>query len=158
MNTLRKILVVAATVGSVIVLLLLTGLVAIPPSANSESYSLPVSVSRSACVTPSGFILIIADLTGFNDSIDHGAPLNPWPVIRVNQGDTVRLLVCNDDLSQAHGFAIQTYFDRGVVLAPGEAFRIQFQATLPGSFVIYCNIFCTVHAFMVGRLVVQAGT
>jgi hypothetical protein len=158
MNRLGKIVIVVLTVGSVTALLLLTGLVAILPSSSSESYSLTVSVSRSTCDTPSGFILIIANLSGFNDSIDHGAPLNPWPVIRVNQGDVVRLLVCNEDLSQAHGFAIQTYFDRGVVLGPGEAFRIQFQATLPGAFVIYCNIFCTVHAFMVGRLIVQSST
>jgi heme/copper-type cytochrome/quinol oxidase subunit 2 len=56
------------------------------------------------------------------------------------------------DSTQAHGFAIQTYFDTGVVMAPGDAFKIEFTATLPGDFTIYCNIFCTVHAFMVGRL------
>jgi nitrous oxide reductase len=114
-----------------------------------------VSVSRSTCSRPPGFFLIIADLSGFNDSIAHGAPLNPWPVVTVRAGDYVRFVVCNEDRTQAHGFAIQTYFDTGVALAPGDAFRIEFQATVPGSFVIYCNIFCTVHAFMVGRLIVS---
>jgi nitrous oxide reductase len=114
-----------------------------------------VTFSRSTCVRPPGFILIIADLSGFNDSIAHGAPVNPWPVVRVHQGDLVRFLVCNKDATQAHGFAIETYFDSGVVLAPGDAFEVEFTATLPGSFVIYCNIFCTIHAFMVGRLIVS---
>jgi heme/copper-type cytochrome/quinol oxidase subunit 2 len=97
----------------------------------------------------------MADLSGFNDSIAHGAPLNPWPVIRVHLGDYVRIVVCNDDQTQAHGFAIQTYFDSGLAIMPGDAYRIEFQATIPGSFVVYCNIFCTVHAFMVGRLIVS---
>ena len=152
-----KILAVGAALVCIAVALLVTGLVVVPPPS-SGSYSLPVTVTRSTCVTPPGFILVIADLSGFNDSIAHGAPFNPWPVIRVRQGDVVRLLVCNTDSTQPHALAIQTYFDRGIIMAPGEAFRIQFQATLAGSFVIYCNIFCTVHAFMVGRLIVQPGT
>ena len=105
---------------------------------------------------PPGYILIIADLSGFNDSIAHGAPFNPWPVVHVRLGDFVRFVVCNQDSTQAHAFAIQTYFDQGVVLAPGDAFTVEFQATIPGTFVIYCNIFCTVHAFMVGRLIVSS--
>ena len=153
----NKILAVGAASVCVIAALLFAGLVVVSPPS-SGSYSLPVTVTRSTCDAPPGFILIIADLFGFNDSIVHGAPLNPWPVIRVRQEDVVRLLVCNTDSTQAHALAIQTYFDRGVIMAPGEAFRIQFQATLAGTFVIYCNIFCTVHAFMVGRLIVQPGT
>ena len=138
-----------------IVFVVLTGIIQISPPSGSQSYPPVVSVSRSSCVRPPGFFLIIADLSGFNDSLAHGAPLNPWPVVRVHLGDFVRFLVCNQDRTQAHGFAIQTYFDAGVALAPGDAFRIEFQATLPGNFVIYCNIFCTVHVFMVGRLIVS---
>jgi heme/copper-type cytochrome/quinol oxidase subunit 2 len=113
------------------------------------------TVTKSTCERPPGFILIIADLSGFNNSIDHGAPSNPWPVITVRRGDVVRLLVCNKDPTQPHGFAIGTYLDAGVTLAPGDAYRITFTATRPGSFVIYCNIFCTVHVYMVGRLIVS---
>lgn len=146
---------VFVVIAALVFLLFATGAIPTSPSGNSGSAPALVNVVRSSCVRPAGFLLIIADLSGFNDSIAHGAPANPWPVIQVRQGDIVRLLVCNEDPSQAHGFAIQTYFDSGVVLAPGDAFRIQFPATTRGTFVIYCNIFCTVHVFMVGRLIVS---
>ena len=154
----RKSLILAAGTAVILVvafLVLMTGVIQISPSGGSPSNLPVVSVSRSSCVRPPGFFLIIADLSGFNDSIAHGAPLNPWPVVHVHLGDYVRFVVCNDDQMQAHAFAVQTYFDTGVVLAPGDAFRVEFRATIPGSFVIYCNIFCTVHAFMVGRLIVS---
>ena len=156
-GSMRKSLVAVAavTIAVIMVLVLMTGIIQITPPGGSSSYTLAVKVSKSSCVRSVGFLLIFADLSGFNDSIAHGAPLNPWPVVRVHTGDYVRFLVCNDDTSQAHGFAIGTYFDRGVAIPPGEAFTIEFQATIPGSFVIYCNIFCTVHAFMVGRLIVS---
>lgn len=81
--------------------------------------------------------------------------MNPWPVIRVQQGQVVSIVVCNKDATQPHGFAISTYFPTGVAMAPTEAYRITFTATQVGNFVMYCNIFCTVHVFMVGQLVVQ---
>jgi len=155
MSKRRNVLLVAVTLGLIVLVLFFTGVITTSPSTGSQNYSRAVKVSSSPCARPPGFVLIIASLSGFNDSVDHGAPLNPWPVIHVQQGAIVRILVCNEDETQAHGFAIQTYFDRGVALAPGDAVRIEFTATLPGSFTIYCNIFCTVHAFMVGRLVVS---
>ena len=151
-----KLAVGVAAMVVIVLVLLMTGVIQIAPPSGSPNYLPVVSVSRSPCVRPPGFFLVIADLSGFNDSIAHGAPLNPWPVVRVHLGDYVRFLVCNEDQTQAHGFAIQTYFDTGVALAPGDAFRIEFQATILGSFVIYCQIFCTVHAFMVGRLIVSS--
>ena len=151
----RKLIAAGAALAAILILIFVTGIISLPPP-NASVNNLPVvSVTRSTCVRPPGYFLIIADLSGFNDSIAHGAPLNPWPVIHVHEGDTVRILVCNEDLSQAHGFAIQTYFDIGVILAPGDAFRIVFVATVPGMFIMYCNIFCTVHAFMVSRLIVS---
>jgi hypothetical protein len=143
-------------VAVILILAFVTGIVSFPPPNGSTNNLSLVNVTSSICERPPGYFLIIADLSGFNDSINHGAPLNPWPVIRVHEGDTVRIVVCNKDTSQAHGFAIQTYFDAGVILAPGDAYRIIFTATVPGTFVIYCNIFCTVHAFMVGRLLVSS--
>ena len=115
-----------------------------------------VIVSPSTCDKRPDFILIIADTNGFNDSISHGAPSNPWPVVRVLRGQVVNLLVCNQDSTQPHGFAIGTYLDAGIPMGPGEAYRIVFTATEPGTFRIYCNIFCTVHVFMFGQLIVSA--
>jgi len=151
----RGLVIGGVTVAAMLILSFVTGIVSFPPPNGSTNNLSVVNVTSSTCVRPPGFFLIIADLSGFNDSIAHGAPVNPWPIIRVQQGDVVHILVCNKDMSQAHGFAIQSYFDKGVVLAPGDAYRIVFTATLPGAFVFYCNIFCTVHAFMVGRLIVS---
>jgi FtsP/CotA-like multicopper oxidase with cupredoxin domain len=134
-----------------------TGIVSIP-SPESASAVAPAVVTKSSCDRPPGYFLIIADLSGFNNSIAHGAPANPWPVIRVHQGDVVRILVCNRDTTQPHGFAIDTYFPRGVTIMVGQAYSIVFTATVPGTFVMYCNIFCTVHVFMVSRLMVEPKT
>jgi FtsP/CotA-like multicopper oxidase with cupredoxin domain len=150
----RKLLVTGVVLLAISVAVVGIGFISNSTEQPASSVSQP-TVSRSTCVRPPGFILIIADLSGFNNSIGHGAPSNPWPVITVRRGDVVRLLVCNKDSTQPHGFAIGTYLDAGVTLAPGDAYRIVFTATVPGSFVIYCNIFCTVHIYMVGRLVVS---
>jgi FtsP/CotA-like multicopper oxidase with cupredoxin domain len=151
----RKLAAVVLLVGLIVaVAAFVTGIVVVPPPQSSNVVIPPV-VTTSTCDRPPGFFLIIADLSGFNDSISHGAPVNPWPVIRVQQGEVVRILVCNKDTMQPHGFAISTYFPAGVPIAPGEAYRIVFTATVPGTFVMYCNIFCTVHVFMVSRLIVQ---
>jgi len=114
-----------------------------------------VSVVKSTCDRPAGFILIIADLSGFNNSIGHGAPVHPWPIVHVVKGQVVHFLVCNLDPTQAHGFAITYYFDSGVPILPGEAYRIVFTATEAGTFTIYCNIFCTIHIYMRGQLIVS---
>jgi len=123
---------------------------------NSSSGVAPgVTVTKSVCVRPPGFILIIADISGFNDSIGHGAPAHPWPIVEVKKGQVVSFLVCNIDPTQAHGFAITHYFDSGVPILPGEAYKIVFTATEAGTFAIYCNIFCTIHIYMRGQLVVS---
>jgi FtsP/CotA-like multicopper oxidase with cupredoxin domain len=153
-----KAVAVVLLVGLIVaVVAFVTGIVVLPPPRSSGIVTPPV-VTKSTCDRPPGFFLIIADLSGFNDSISHGAPANPWPVIRVQQGDEVRILVCNKDTTQPHGFAIGTYFPAGVTIAPGESYRIVFTATVPGTFVMYCNIFCTVHVFMVSRLIVEPST
>lgn len=154
----RKLVGIFLLVGlMVVVAVFVTGIVVVPPRQSSNVAG-PVLVTKSTCDRPAGFLLIIADLSGFNGSISHGAPVTPWPVIRVQEGDVVRILVCNEDTTQPHGFAVSTYFPTGVAMAPGEAYRIVFTATVPGTFVIYCNIFCTVHVFMVAQLIVQPNT
>jgi len=147
-------------VGIAVLIILLLIVLATGPIFNlignpSSGVALPVTVTKSTCNRPPGFILIIADLSGFNDSIGHGAPINPWPVVRVENGQVVRFLVCNLDQTQAHGFAITYYFNAGIPILPGEAYRIVFTATKAGTFTIFCNIFCTIHIFMRGQLIVS---
>jgi heme/copper-type cytochrome/quinol oxidase subunit 2 len=87
---------------------------------------------------------------GFNSSKYHASP---WPVMNVSLGQNVVIHVVNNDTSQAHGLAITHYFDSGLTLSPGECSDVKFVANQPGSFNVFCNIFCTIHIFMQnGRL------
>ncbi len=87
---------------------------------------------------------------GFNGSKYHP---NPWPVMNVSLGENVVVHIVNNDTSQAHGFAIAHYFDSGLTLSPGECSDVRFVANQPGSFNVFCDIFCTIHIFMQnGRL------
>jgi heme/copper-type cytochrome/quinol oxidase subunit 2 len=80
-----------------------------------------------------------------------------WPVIRVNQGDTVIITVINNDSREVHGFAIVHYDDRGFSLAPGQQHTISFVANEVGSFRMYCNVFCAIHPYMQnGELIVSS--
>ena len=116
---------------------------------NLSNATLEVSLAKS-CEKPPGYLLVTLDGRGFNDSINRGQP-----TIRVQRGNTVNILVCNLDSVQSHGFAIDHYFAVGVTLRPGEAYRVSFVAADPGSFTMYCNVFCTVHTFMKGKLIVN---
>ena len=101
-------------------------------------------------------VLIVASISGFNDSADHGVPASPWPVIQVSKGTMVNITVYNDD-KQAHGFQVAHYFDSGIeTIAPGQTIHVSFVANETGTFQIYCSIFCTVHwAMQSGELVVS---
>jgi hypothetical protein len=102
----------------------------------------------SGCTKPSGGYLIIASKLGYNDSVNHGVPANSWPVITVNEGQQVNIVVCNTDI-EAHGFQITHYLDSSInSIAPGQVFHVSFVANRAGDFEIYCSIFCSVHAFM----------
>jgi FtsP/CotA-like multicopper oxidase with cupredoxin domain len=126
------------------------------PSLNTLANPQP-STQRADCVTPPGYFLITADITGYNDSVSHiqQHPNDPWPVIRVSRGDRVNILICNLDDYSPHGFAIDHYLDVGVALMPHESYRVSFIADQDGTFTIYCNIFCPVHPYMqTGELIV----
>ena len=90
---------------------------------------------------------------GFNGSKFHNAP---WPVMNVTLGENVIIQVYNNDTAEAHGFQISHYFDQGLSqsgLAPGKCYDVRFVATQQGSFMVICNIFCTIHPSMQnGRL------
>ena len=100
------------------------------------------------CVKPAGGFLVVASDTGYNDSIGHGTPEKNWPIITVEQGQNVTIVVCNIDV-QAHGFQITHYDDQNeVTIVPGQVYKVSFVANQAGSFDIYCEIFCSIHVYM----------
>jgi hypothetical protein len=108
------------------------------------------------CTKPPGGFLIVASNLGYNDSIGHGAPEKPWPIVHVNEGQTVNITVCNTDV-QAHGFQITHYFDSSIeTVVPGQVMKVSFVANQAGIFQIYCSIFCSIHIYMQsGQLIVD---
>lgn len=103
----------------------------------------------AGCVKPEGGYLVVAAFNGFNDSIDHGVPTNPWPVIAVQRGTNVTITVCNAD-AQPHGFQIAHYYDGKIVtLDAGQVMTVSFIAGQQGSFQIYCSIECSIHWAMI---------
>jgi hypothetical protein len=108
---------------------------------------------------PPGYISIIADLNGFNDSVDYLTASNfsrPYPIVEVTQGSTVHILFCNLAVFETFGLAIQHYFEAGAIVTPGNATVITFLAKDPGNYSMYNNILVPVHVFVEsGRLVVK---
>jgi FtsP/CotA-like multicopper oxidase with cupredoxin domain len=95
---------------------------------------------------------IIADSNGFNGSAQLGIP---WPFIAVRLGDNLTILVQNQHRLETHGFAITGYFEKGMIVGPGENASISISADVAGNLTMYCNTFCTAHQFMVGTLEVE---
>jgi heme/copper-type cytochrome/quinol oxidase subunit 2 len=74
------------------------------------------------------------------------------PVLRVNQGDRVRLTLQASDV--VHGFYLDGY-DLQQRVEPGIAQEIEFVADRAGKFRYRCSVSCgTLHPFMIGELVV----
>jgi heme/copper-type cytochrome/quinol oxidase subunit 2 len=74
-------------------------------------------------------------------------------VIRVNQGDRVRLIIEGLDLE--HGLYIDGY-DINIKVRHAEAKTVEFTADRIGSFRIRCSVVCgPLHPFMTGKLVVE---
>ncbi len=119
-------------------------------SSETAEASLPSIVLPAGCTEPAGGFLIVMSQYGYNDSILEGAgPSKAWPVITVTQGTVVNVTVCNADNTQAHGFQIATYYDSKVVaVAPGQVLQLSFVANEAGTFRIFCDIWCGIHAFM----------
>lgn len=111
---------------------------------------------QSGCNRPQGSLLLIADESGFNDSISHlkSSAKGNWPIIRVHVGDSVSIYVCNTDQFSAHGFSVDHYFDAGRALLPGDSYALSFVASKAGNFTIYCTILCPVHVWMLRGLLV----
>ncbi len=98
--------------------------------------------------------VIIAGIRGFNNSIDHEASQKYWPVMCVHKGDNVRIIVENAENSEPHGFAVVHYYTQGVSIPAKTNVTITFTADQTGSFLAFCNIFCSVHAYMQNGLLV----
>jgi heme/copper-type cytochrome/quinol oxidase subunit 2 len=68
--------------------------------------------------------------------------------MNVTLGQNVWIHVVSNDTIQSHGFAIVTYFNRGLTLGPGACNDVTFTANQLGSFRVYCYVVCTVHPSM----------
>jgi nitrous-oxide reductase len=78
-------------------------------------------------------------------------------VIRVNQGDTVRVHVTNIEQTrdELHGFAV-TEYNVNLVIDPGETKTVTFVADRSGVFPFYCTNFCSaLHQEMQGYLLIK---
>jgi heme/copper-type cytochrome/quinol oxidase subunit 2 len=74
------------------------------------------------------------------------------PVLRVNQGDRVRLTLQAGDV--VHGFYLDGY-DLQQRVEPGLSEEIEFVADRTGKFRYRCSVSCgPLHPFMIGELVV----
>ncbi len=75
------------------------------------------------------------------------------PVLRVNQGDTVRLTLQAADV--VHGFYLDGY-GLNTRIEPGVSRQIEFTADRAGKFRYRCSVSCgSLHPFMIGELVVN---
>jgi hypothetical protein len=152
----HKILIIAIVVALVIGVVLTMYLPSLNSTATTQDSqsSADYSGPGAGCRVPAGYILIVGDLQGWNDSVDHlqKYPSAPWPVITAHLGDLMKIIVCNTDDYSPHGFAIDHYFDVGTAIMPHKSFAITFTTDQTGNFTMYCNIFCPVHPYMLSGL------
>ena len=100
------------------------------------------------CTSYTNTFTVVASETGFNDSVGHGAPSKPWPVLCARAGEQVTITVINIDEVEPHGFSVAGYLDAGITVLPGKTETISFYASAPGDYKLYCNVICAVHIFM----------
>jgi hypothetical protein len=108
-----------------------------------------IGLPSSPCAGITGAVrsfTIVADINGFNDSVNHQQV--SWPVLTVHRCDVVKVTIVNDD-TQAHGFAVDYYAQRGTEIQGRQTLPVPpFLATKSGQFRVFCISFCTIHAFM----------
>lgn len=154
-----SLLLVAVAVSSVLLIVLFAGDFS-GGNHTSTSSSRSGTNSTIGCSRPPGYVLIIANESGFNGSARYSTSYlaaHPWPVVTVKKGQTVNIIVCNTDRTFSHGFGITHYLDSGVTVQPGSTFKFTFVADEVGDFTIRCTIFCPPHIFMqYGRITVSS--
>lgn len=113
----------------------------------------------AGCVRPAGGFLIVGSSMGYNDSVAHGAPVKPWPILDVTNGSDVAITVCNT-YGEPLGFQVAHYFDSKIEsISPGQAITVSFVADEVGTFTIYCSVLSPIHVYLQGGEVnVAAGT
>jgi len=111
----------------------------------------------AGCVRPAGGFLIVGSSLGYNDSIAHGAPVKPWPVLDVSNGSDVAITVCNT-YAQPLGFQVVHYLDDRIeAIRPGQAVTVNFVADETGTFLIYCSVLSPIHVYLQGEVNVGSG-
>jgi hypothetical protein len=93
------------------------------------------------------FTIIMSNF-GYNDSKDHALP---WPIMNVTLKQMVGIRLSNND-TQAHGFGIDHYFNRGALVPPGQTYDVSFDACQSGTFKAYNTVFDTTDLFEHARL------
>ncbi|MGH9920079.1 MAG: DUF7471 family protein, partial [Nitrososphaerales archaeon] len=116
-------------------------------SSTGASALLPLP---AGCVRPADGFLIVGSSLGYNDSIVHGAPVKPWPILDVANGSDVAITVCNT-YAQPLGFQVAHYLDDKIeAIDPGQALTVSFVADETGTFLIYCSVLSPIHVYLQG--------
>ena len=85
--------------------------------------------------------------------VGHSGQWGP-DVIRVREGETVRLRLTSADV--VHGFAFKAYGIEVDEVYPGKVKTIEFVADKPGTFLFNCTIVCNAgHRHMEGEIIVE---
>jgi hypothetical protein len=104
----------------------------------------------SGCARPAGGFLIVGSSMGYNDSVAHGAPVKPWPILDVADGSEVAITVCNT-YAEPLGFQVAHYLDSEIEsINPGQAITVRFLADETGTFSIYCSVLSPIHVYLQG--------
>jgi hypothetical protein len=104
----------------------------------------------AGCVRPADGFLIVGSSLGYNDSIVHGAPVKPWPILDVPNGSDVAITVCNT-YAEPLGFQVVHYLDDKIeAIGPGQALTVNFVADETGTFLIYCSVLSPIHVYLQG--------
>jgi len=109
----------------------------------------PCPSTASGSSGTANYTIIISN-QGFNASRTFA---QPCPILNVRKGQTVTIHLQNIDPVETHGFAVTHYLDGGVLLGPGQKRDVVLNVTQSGTFLIYCNVSCSIHLLMQdGRL------
>src|SRR5215472_3966621 len=106
-------------------------------------YGIPAAPCAGIAPTQVQFT-IVANLTGYNNSkLNNGQ----GPFFSVPKCSRVTVNLANRDV-QPHGLAVDFYSAHGVEAIGGDTQSLPLLAYKTGTFRIFCNIYCSVHTYM----------